>query len=338
MSSTGTQQVFTFEQIGGRIQRLRRLVDRDDKNWSAFNASIGFSPKHGYAVTFRSSNYVILDHGELHVVTGGPIRNHVWFAEIYADSGLEAEAEAEAAAEGEKGEQWVLDNLRKITFSERCPKFIRGVEDAKLLWRDDRWMFTAVAMEKEIPVARHCECYLNEDATEVEDVIVYPGVDARRPEKNWMTAGNKPTNFEYVYGANAIVQNGVVVHRLRDIDELSALRGNTHLLEQADGTYIAVMHRLMINKRPVYDARRFSHVEGVDKIYNHYFVRVDSDGWVIEVSQPFYFMHRGIEFAAGIVETESEYVISFGKEDVSSHLAFIDKNIVQKGLKPIGRS
>lgn len=323
MSSTGTQQVFTFEQIGGRVQRLRRLVDRDDKNWSAFNASIGFSPRHGFATTFRSSNYVILDHGELHVVTGGPIKNHVWFAEIYSN---------------DENDDWALDNLRKVTFSERCPKFIRGVEDAKLLWRDDRWMFTAVAMEKDIPVARQCECYLNEDATEVEDVVLLPGVDSRRPEKNWMTAGNKPKNFDYVYDANGIVQGNRVIHRLDDIPELSALRGNTHLLEQADGTYIAVMHKLHVDRRAVYDARRFASVEGVNKTYDHFFVRVDADGWVTEVTQPFYFIHRGIEFAAGIVETKSEYVISFGKEDVSSHLAFIDKNIVQKGLKPIGRS
>ena len=138
----------TFEKLGGEIRYLRRLVDKEDKLWSAFNPSIGINPFKGYGITFRSSNYVILPHGELATTYGNKIRNRVWFADL--DDDLQ------------------LQNLRQIDFSQSGWDMHRGVEDAKLLSRDGKWMFTAVAMERNIPMARYCECYLDKSATSVE--------------------------------------------------------------------------------------------------------------------------------------------------------------------------
>jgi predicted GH43/DUF377 family glycosyl hydrolase len=53
------------------------------------------------------------------------------------------------------------------------------------------------------------------------------------------------------------------------------------------------------------------------------------------MSEPFRFISKGIEFAAGIIEKDGNIIISFGKDDVSSHLAIIDKKKVLKLLKKV---
>lgn len=306
---------FAFEKIGGEIQYLRRLVKKDDKKWSAFNASIGVSDSGQYAVAIRSSNYVILPHGELSVVTNGPIRNQVWFAEL--DDNL------------------AIQNLRQIDFSKCGAPFPRGVEDPKLMWRDGKWMFTGVAMERNIPVARNCVCYLDDKAEYVTKVDVLPGYEVKRPEKNWMTAYKKPKNFDYIYDGNGIVKNDQIIHRLRDNKHLSSLRGNAHLVELDDGSYLGVMHTLEITRSTAFSPTTFGMLESVIKNYDHYFVQFDKNGWATHISKPFKFIADGIEFAAGIVEKGDDYVISFGREDVSCHLGIIKKKTVHKMLEPV---
>jgi hypothetical protein len=51
------------------------------------------------------------------------------------------------------------------------------------------------------------------------------------------------------------------------------------------------------------------------------------------VSQGFQFYKPGVEFAAGIVADKKDFIISFGREDVSSHLAVIPQKIVLDGLR-----
>lgn len=317
MSSTATRPKSTFEEFGGRIQYLRRLADKNDKAWSAFNPSIAHSPERGYAVAIRSSNYVILEHGELSVTKAGPIRNRVWFAEL--------------------DDELKLQNLRQVDFSESGHETSRGAEDPKLMWRGGRWMFTAVAMERNIPRARYCECYMDDDATKVTDIVMYDGIDTNRPEKNWMTCANKPAKFDYIYDGTGIVKDGRVVHWLNNASELSGLRGNTHLLEQADGTYLGVMHRMHGRASKMYSPTRFATVDAYHKNYFHYLVRFDADGRAIEVSDKFQFMGDGIEFASGIVERGDEFVISFGRDDASSHLAIIKARDLLKKLQKIKR-
>ena len=308
--------VSTFESLGGEIRYLRRLVVKEDKLWSAFNPSIGVSDSGSYAVAIRSSNYVILPHGELSVTTGGPVLNQVWFAELNDSLGLE--------------------NLRKIDFTKCGVHISRGVEDPKLLWRNGRWMFTGVAMEKtHTRVARNCVCYLNKSATAVEKIEILPGYETKKPEKNWMTAYKKPKNFDYVYDGNGVVKNGQIIHRLRDNALLSALRGNAHLVELNDGTYLGVMHTLYVTRGKKYLPERFTEVDNVHKEYRHRFVRFDENGWAIEISDDFFFISRDIEFVNGFVARGDDYVLSFGYNDVSSHLALIPQEQVYAMLKSV---
>jgi predicted GH43/DUF377 family glycosyl hydrolase len=45
--------------------------------------------------------------------------------------------------------------------------------------------------------------------------------------------------------------------------------------------------------------------------------------------------HSGIEFAAGLVEKGDDFIVSYGKDDLSSHIAIIPKDIVLNSLEEI---
>ena len=302
--------------LPSQIINLKRLAEEDTKEWSCFNPSIGYSPKKGYAIAFRSSNYVILKpHGELHVTNGGKIRNRVYFAEL--DKHLK------------------LKNFRKIEMPSDID-LTRGIEDPKLYWRNNSWHFTAVMMEKHTPVARVSVCTLDARAKKVTDIKIYDGPNPDRPEKSWLVPDIKPSeHFDFIYGPHAIVKGNKVIQSMSTERKTANLRGNTHLLEQKDGTYLAVMHRLWTKATRGYSPNVFGMVDGLDKNYSHYFVRFDRFGSVIEMTPGFQFIGPGIEFAAGMVEMGDKLIISFGKEDVSSHLSVIDKSVVEKMMSRI---
>lgn len=304
--------------LGAEIVNLKRLAEPDTKEWSCFNPSIGYSPKKGYAVAFRSSNYVILPHGELHVTNGGKIRNRIYFAEI--DKNLK------------------LKNFRRIEMPEDILPMPRGVEDPRLFWREGHWMFAGVMMEQHTPVARLCICKLDQKATRIIEVKTYDGVRFDKPEKNWLVPDVKPNeNFDFVYGPTSVVQGNKVIFSMSDDENIAGLRGNSHLIEQKDGSYIALMHKLWITRSRGYSQTQFGMIDSVLKNYGHYFVRFDHFGSIVEMSEGFQFMAPGIEFVGGMVEMDKNFVISFGREDVSSHLAVISKEVAIKMLRPVGQ-
>lgn len=302
--------------LGAEIINVKRFAEDDTKMWSCFNPSIGYSPKKGYAMAFRSSNYVILPHGELHVEGGGKIRNRIYFSELDDNYGLK--------------------NFRRVEVPENVIPATRGIEDPRLFWRGTRWHFAGVMMEEHTPVARLCVCRLNAKCTEVESVEIYDGVKPSQPEKNWLVPDLKPNrNFDFIYGPTAIVKGNKIIYTMSDNEAISALRGNSHLIEQEDGSYIALMHKLWIKKSRAYSHNNFGMVDWVNKNYGHYFVRFDRFGSIVEMSGAFQFISPGIEFVGGMVEKDGNLVISFGKEDVSSHLAIFPKDIAVRMMKPV---
>jgi hypothetical protein len=306
----------TFPILPSKIINLKRFAYDDTKNWSCFNASIGFSPKKGYAMAFRSSNYVILPHGELSVNSGVKIKNKIFFAEI--------------------GENFSLSDFREIDVPESIIPTTRGIEDPRLFWRGNNWHIAAVMMEEHTPVARFCVIKLDAKGTKATSVEIYDGVQPNKPEKNWLVPDiKKNSNFDFVYGPNAIIKGDKIIYTMSENNLIAGLRGNSHLVEQEDGTYLAVMHKLWVSKRQGYSDKQFGIVDWVDKNYGHYFVRFSDEGSIVEISPPFQFISRGIEFVGGMVEIGENLVISFGKDDVSSHLSVIPKKDVLKALRSV---
>lgn len=307
----------TIAKLGGTTKQIRRLVDPEVKTWSAFNPSIAYSPTEGYAVAIRSSNYVIyLDTGYLEVTNQGEIKNQVWFAELDDDLNLK--------------------NLRKVNFADSDFSLERGIEDAKLFWRDGSWHFTGIMMEKgHTPVARVALYKYDQKKNLATLVKKYDGPEYAKPEKNWMAPYEPNPNFDYIYGPTAIIKNDTLINKFNSNKKLSGLRGNTNLHDLGDGTYLAVVHILYI-KNVTYQSRRtFAVQAGKQKFYTHQFVRYSQLGDIIAISPEFQFEINGIEFAAGLVEKDDNFIVSYGTNDLSSHLAIIAKSRVMALLEEV---
>lgn len=311
----------TIRQLGGEVLDVRRLVYPDNKNWSCTNMSIGYAPKKGYAATFRSSNYVIAPNGVYQVVDGqAHIKAKVWFSELDKD--------------------FKPKDLRLIDFSPVEEKlgfeFRRGAEDPKLFYRDGAWHFTCVVMESPaVPYARVGVAKLDSKGTKVVDFKLYSGLDTQRPEKNWMVPYEASPKFDFIYGPNQIIVGAVLNSWMTDNPTVSQLRGGSNLHDLGDGTYLAVCHRTFIKTQAKFIPESFGTYNVQQRDYIHYFVRYDEEGYIQAVSDGFKFYKPGVEFAAGLAPYKKDLLISFGREDVSCHVARISLETVMKSLKPV---
>jgi hypothetical protein len=305
----------TIKDLGGRVVDLLRHIDHSEPDWGATNPSIGFNGKSVYATTIRSSNYHIDRLGRYIPNFGNKFLNRVYFSEFDRD--------------------WKLKKLRQINFDGLEVSFGRGVEDAKLFYRDGWWM-TGVVMEKtHTPSARMAVFKLDTRKNVVTDYIKFPGKDFKVPEKNWMVPYDINEFFDFVYGPNQVVTGHVINTWMTDNQDIYNLRGGSNLIKQDDDTYYGVMHRTFFNKTSPYVSTTFATVQSQLRDYVHYFVQFDKFGYIQALSPGFRFHKPGVEFAAGLVFKGDEAVISFGRNDVSSHLAFINKSVILESLVPV---
>ena len=303
----------TFNGLGGKLWPIGRYVS-DNRNWSACNPSIAYSPELGYAMTVRSSNYEIAeDRWAFKVLEGTEIQSKVWFCDL--DNGL------------------VPRNMRQVQFSEDGPPISRGIEDAKLFWRDGSWFFTGVMLEKEhTPKARMALYKYDHVANLATFVKKWDGPNASIYEKNWMLPYEQNPNFDFIYGPAAKIVGDTLVSRLNTNEDIAGLRGNTNLWNLEDSTYIAVVHS-------VFD--RYTKIDATqvlkDRAYLHRLARYSYEGDIIGLSREFVFRSLGVEFACGLVVKDGNLVISWGERDARSFLATINLETALKMIQPVER-
>jgi hypothetical protein len=299
----------TIHQLGGEIKNVRRLADPNVKEWSATNLSIGYHESTGYIGMLRSGNYVITPLGKYEVVTGDIIRSKIYISEL-------------------DPETYKLTDLRMLdveNLSKEGP-LRRGLEDPKLFYRDDAWHFTCVTMEKgHTEKARMAICRLSDDLKSIVSFEKFDGIDAHRPEKNWMVSPEPNEYFDWIYGPTSTIKDNKMITHLTDNQQIASLRGNSNLYPLGDGTYLAVVHRLY-TRTITNNNHRF---------YVHYFAKYDKKGKIIGLSRGFIFENRGTEFAAGLTTQGDNFLISYGSKDVSSHIAILPQELVFKSLLPI---
>ena len=327
-----------WSKFGGHVARMQRYIKPSDVEWSAFNPSLCVSENGEQLVAVRSSNYVILEHGELHVSTGGPIRNRVYAADLEHTAGKKL-----------ANDTWSLRNYRRVSFDdvarETGMKVDRGIEDAKLFRRNGEWMMTGVMLERgHTPVARQVTCQLEITARKARAVtmIKHPGTLSVKPEKNWMAPMyEKSEQFDFIYGPYSVVRSGELITALGyDDDWTLGLRGNTHLLpwaevEAGEKGYLGIMHRLLTKRGTTWDSRRFGNVDFCHKDYHHFLVRFDEAGGITAISEPFQFAGYGIEFAAGIGIVNGNLVVTLGRGDIEAWIAWLPISKVPRLLRTV---
>jgi len=299
----------TVHQLGGKIHNVRRLANPKIKEWSATNLSVGYHKTTGYIAMFRSGNYVITEQGEYKVVVEGLIKSKIYISELDPKT-------------------YKLKDVRLLDVKNISEEgeLRRGLEDPKLFYRNGDWHFSAVTMEKgHTEVARVAICRLNKELTAIESFEKLHGIDGVRPEKNWMTPYDRSPYFDWIYGTNSLVKDGVLTIHMQDNDQIAGLRGSSNLHLLKDGTYLAVVHRMCTRVKMNHNMR----------FYVHYFANYDERGLLIKISKGFIFEHQGVEFAAGLCEQESNFLVSYGSKDVSCHIASMPKETVLKSLQPI---
>lgn len=307
----------TIRQLGGRVLDVARYVS-DDTRWSATNASIGYYPNKGTVMAMRSSNYTIDDNGGYRITEGTKYVSRVYWSELDKDLKLK--------------------KLRQIDFSDVDRELPRGVEDPKVFFRDGAWHFTCVVPGTAEPgkrATRMAIARLDYKCTKVIDLRVFPGPDPAVAEKNWMIPYEPSPHFDWIYGPNAIVKNHKLTSYMTDHPQTGQLRGSSNLHKLGDESYLAVLHKKYLTSHQIRNDRTFSTEERSSLRYTHYFARYDLKGNLLQLSKPFLFYQPGIEFAAGLIMQGKDFLISFGRNDVSSHIAVMPVRAVLESLQSI---
>jgi hypothetical protein len=312
--------VYNFEGMGGSTKTIRRYAEEDNENWSAFNPSIGYSEKDGYICLFRSSNYIYTEQGIIRVLAGNEIKNKVYVGKFDKD--------------------FNLVDVRMVTFIGGLSQN-RGSEDPKLYIRDGEWYFHAIMQEREhTPVQRVATFKFNLEKAEAYFIKKYESYDYSLVEKNWAKPfyeDNK--NFDFVYSSTGIYTEGRFLMKESTDTRLSRLRGGTNLWPLGDGTYLGVSHKQY--RKPLKNI----YVQELDKVmnnflraYTHCFVRYDSFGSVIEISDEFVLDDFQLEFVSGLIEKDENFMVSYGVNDNEAKIGFLPKQTVLQMLNPLGEN
>lgn len=314
---------FSFSEWGGRTEQIGRYADSADIRWSLFNPCIGWSPEDGYLISFRSSNYYLQTDGSVMVTDGYQVKNRVYLQKLDDDLTL-------------------LDSLDKLlvssyTFDGVTNPLKRGIEDVRIFWRPEGWKFCGVVFEAENGVKIPRMAIGSLDSPEVCTLLDgIAGMSEKMPEKNWTPVGYGGSNeFDFIYKTNHVIQNNKILKVGPDIPELSQLHGGPPLAPFDDGTFLGVPHIVQQSKVRVYNPSRMAYIDGIQRHYEHRFVRYEASGAVVEASEPFVFDRGGVEFCAGLVQHGYDFVMSYGRNDVSSFLGRIEERKVKKLLKKV---
>lgn len=302
-----TMALKPFSELGGESWRIRRFADENDKRWSAFNPSVAYSPIEGYVVLFRASNYFFDPlNGETVATIGTRVQNRMFLANL------------------DKNWEIRQDTVREIDFSY-VGRYLRGPEDGRLYWRDGEWQILSVMREPHITndVPRLATYRLIGNVAQM--LALHDSPDLQPIEKNWMPTYEANPDFDFVYSAASVYKEGVGKITRREGTDLagSNIRGGSCLWDLKTGSYLAIVHESNITQAYEYSERRFGFVSRTKRCYLHRFAKYDYTGKLIGLSDLFTFQGAPIEFAAGLVVSGEDVIISYGYKDVASYLAKI---------------
>lgn len=306
--------VKTFESLGGETWKILRLPEESDVRWSAFNPSIAYSPEEGYTVLFRSSNYFLDPKTtDAKITLGSTVKSRMWL--------------------GTLDENWQICDLREVDFSESGLSITRGAEDGRLYWVDGAWEITAGLKEPSVPLPRIGRFRL--DGLKASLIKIYEDGPLYDIEKNWMAPVIRSNNFDYIYNPVSVYKDGIGPIKVREVSEaVRHVRGGSQLWPLEDG-YLAIIHEAVVKLVYMYIPRYFGYKNVKVRHYLHRFAKYDLNGKLCALSDTFKLSDARIEFAAGLVVSGDDVIVSYGYKDVSSYLGKIKLKKVLSMLKEV---
>jgi glycosyltransferase involved in cell wall biosynthesis/predicted GH43/DUF377 family glycosyl hydrolase len=278
---------------------------------------IDWRPNDGYApmnpsvlvvgdrrlVLVRTVNYKIAD-GQYPTIDGsGIIKTKNWIVDM--------------------DESWRPTSRVLITDGTMLPrtKFpVEGFEDCRLYTSGDD--FHASATVRDLGDGRCEQSILRFDREwEIKNVHVVRDYEHDKTQKNWMPVLGQPGAFLYLCDPTTVIdvapEKTTERFRISDLDEnLTELRGGSQVIPHGDG-FLCLVHEVV-------------HTPG--RVYLHRFVRLDAEFVIRSVTEPWFFVQKGIEFCAGLARDGDRLVASFGVDDASAHLAFFDAAVIDRAL------
>jgi glycosyltransferase involved in cell wall biosynthesis len=204
------------------------------------------------------------------------------------------------------------------------PKFdlVRGFEDGRLF----EWgasgalgMLYTLSTVRELTPEGWCDQVLASVLDTADGGVAYCGADTvhvaeRRHEKNWMPWVQKDGTLQFVYRLGTLIDPSGKLICQHDCDlDVGHISGGSQVIN-VDGVWLALVHEA----RPT-PGRSI-------RYYQHRFVVFDNDGRLSQISPPFCFHDRQIEFAAGLsyFPDKRQLLASYGVRDCEAWLATMD--------------
>lgn len=278
--------------------------------WTAMNPSVAVHDGAIYAIV-RTVNYTMNEWGGYDINKQGgaitdenPIETRNWLTRL-------------------KHDLTILDTW-EIAMPKDRPnplyKPVLGFEDMRLFsWRKELWCSSCV---REMNAEGYCEQVLahlqkTDYGRYILDKCHKMLPEQRLYEKNWAPYVNGGTDLRFVYRLGQLVDTaGNIVADEPTGKSVEHISGGTQYVPFSNDMWLSIVHEA-----------RF--LPGTEKrYYYHRFATMNGAGKLLNLSRPFVFHDKQVEFAAGLAihPDRQRLIISYGVRDCEARIATIDKS------------
>jgi len=287
---------------------------------------VGFTPPDGYhpsnpsvarlgneiVLLQRAVNFTLSEDGTYRTPNDAPIHTRNFLLRLDAELAIRSSSEI----------------LPPTDMPAPAFREVQGFEDARLFaWRNELW---CIACVRELTPEGWCDQVLariddfSPGSCRLTDWRVLRPQGPRRHEKNWMPqiVGDQLQFIHLSDPTRVIDEHAQTIFEATPAIAAEQFRGGTQAI-LFDGGWLALVHE--VSER---DKRRY---------YQHRFVWFDSANQLRRVSLPFFFITKGVEFAAGLARAPDGkgLLISFGVGDGQAWIAIVEASDVRHLLEDI---
>lgn len=305
----------SLSDFGCRIWQIGRYAVPDETRWSLFDPCIGWSPNEGYLIGYMSSNHYLLTDGTFMLTQG---EYPVWKTFL---------SQHEESVKKFVNQPCHIQQFEPVGIKTKTGTIGtgRGIRDLRIFWRPDGWHYTGRVVGVGIAAGRI-------DSSAETPVLGSSDSSSR----DWVpVAYGGSDEFDMIVGPNKVLRGLKVVTLASAPLGLERARMGPPVVPLDDGTFLGTVRMGTREGVRVWSPSRLSWVDGNSRNYWHRFIRMDGNGLIIEMTAPFVLETGGVEKMTGLAHDGYEFVLTWGRNDVSSMLGRISERKVLSLLKRV---